>query len=342
MRSLPTTGGSPNSSSSRPRSSAKPFSVRIDSAWNCTPRKVGPATRWMSPVAGSDSRDRPGGRPSGDPGDEGVVEADALLAPGDAHRRLGALEDDVLVGKGNPEPCRTAPGARGRPRGRACRRRAGCRSPSGRPRSSGARARGGRRGRVRPRPGRRRRRRPRRRAREASRGGSTREPMPSTENTCASMFTKSSSPCRIAIVFPARLGAGGAPAWSVSQNFASRWLREFSAISTSSSWVRSAIVRRRTGRSRDQPERREDPPGLGQRLGHLVLGVGVAHQRGARRHLHRPVRADVGGADHDRRVSGRGARRRPGRSARAPRRSTPAPRTRRRGSAGTRSPPAPR
>ena len=41
---------------------------------------------------------------------------------------------------------------------------------------------------------------------------------------------------------PARLGAGGAPAWSVSQNFASRWLREFSAIRTSSSWVRSAIA----------------------------------------------------------------------------------------------------
>ena len=41
---------------------------------------------------------------------------------------------------------------------------------------------------------------------------------------------------------PTSEGAGGAPAWSVNQNFASRWLREFSAISTSSSWVRSVIA----------------------------------------------------------------------------------------------------
>ena len=119
------------------------------------------------------------------------------------------------------------------------------------------------------------------------------------------MFTKSSSPCRIAIVLPASDGAGGAPAWSVSQNFASRWLREFSAISTSSSWVRSAIVGGVPGRPGDQAERRQDAAGLGQRLGHLVVGLGVAHQRRAGRHLHRAVGADVGGADHDRRVRGR-------------------------------------
>ncbi len=56
--------GHPRSSSNKPRSSANPFSVRIDSAWNCTPRKCGPATRWMSPVAGSASTFTPGGTSS--------------------------------------------------------------------------------------------------------------------------------------------------------------------------------------------------------------------------------------------------------------------------------------
>ena len=56
-----------------------------------------------------------------DAGDEGVVEPDPLLAPGDVDRRLGALEDDVLVGKGDPEPVAQHLVARGRPPGRACR-----------------------------------------------------------------------------------------------------------------------------------------------------------------------------------------------------------------------------
>ena len=82
------------------------------------------------------------------------------------------------------------------------------------------------------------------------------ELMPSTENTWASMFTKSSSPWRIAMVLPASDGAGGAPAWSVSQNFASRWLRESSAISTSSSSASSATSAGTPGAGGDEAERR--------------------------------------------------------------------------------------
>ena len=52
----------------RSRSSAKPFSVRIDSAWNCTPRKCGPDTMCTSPVAGSVATVTPSGSaPSGRP-----------------------------------------------------------------------------------------------------------------------------------------------------------------------------------------------------------------------------------------------------------------------------------
>ena len=72
-------------SSSSPRSRSKPFSVRIDSAWNWIPRKCGPATRWTSPVSGSASTATPAGvgRPRAD---ERVVEADVLLAPVEVDR----------------------------------------------------------------------------------------------------------------------------------------------------------------------------------------------------------------------------------------------------------------
>ena len=100
----------PNSSSSRPRSSAKPFSVRIDSAWNCTPRKFGPATRCTSPVAGSASDASPRETVLRRPGRRRCCRSRRAPRARRSHRRLGALEDDVLVGKGNPEPCRTAPG----------------------------------------------------------------------------------------------------------------------------------------------------------------------------------------------------------------------------------------
>ena len=61
------------------------------------------------------------------------------------------------------------------------------------------------------------------------------------------------------------------------------------------------------GRRRRQAEGAEDAAGLGPRLGHLVGGVGVAHQRRAGRHLELPCRRDVGGADQDRAVHRRGA-----------------------------------
>ena len=65
--------------------------------------------------------------------------------------------------------------------------------------------------------------------------------MPITASTCRSMFTKSSSPSTMTAVLPLSSGAGTVPAWSVSQNLLSRWLREPSAITTSSSWVRSSM-----------------------------------------------------------------------------------------------------
>ena len=64
--------------------------------------------------------------------------------------------------------------------------------------------------------------------------------MPITASTCRSMFTKSSSPSRMTAVRPFSSGAGGDPPWSVSQNRLSRWLREPSAMTTSSSWVSSS------------------------------------------------------------------------------------------------------
>ena len=59
----------------------------------------------MSPVSGSVSTRTPSGSTvvRRDPADEGVVEADPLGAAVDLDRRLGALEDDVLVGQRDPE-----------------------------------------------------------------------------------------------------------------------------------------------------------------------------------------------------------------------------------------------
>ena len=64
--------------------------------------------------------------------------------------------------------------------------------------------------------------------------------MPSTPNTCDSMLTKSSSPSSTTTRLPTSDGTGGVPDWSVSQNWLSRWLREPSAMSTSSSRVNAS------------------------------------------------------------------------------------------------------
>ena len=61
---------------------------------------------------------------------------------------------------------------------------------------------------------------------------------------------------------PASAGAGGAPAWSVNQNRLSRWLREFSAISTSSSRARSAISSPAPAPAGTRPNAVRMPPAL--------------------------------------------------------------------------------
>ncbi len=86
--------------------------------------------------------------------------------------------------------------------------------------------------------------------------------MPSTVNTWQSMLAKSSSPCRIATDRPVSSGAGAAPDWSVSQNFESRWLREFNAISTSSSRARSAISAGARDARGTRPNALRMPPAL--------------------------------------------------------------------------------
>ena len=116
------------------------------------------------------------------------------------------------------------------------------------------------------------------------------------------MFTKSSSPSRITTLLPASRGSGAEPAWSVSQNDASRRLRELSASSTSSSLTSWATLASGVGASGTSPKRAQDAAGLGVRLRHLVRRVRVAHQRRAGRHLEPALEVDLGGADHDRAV----------------------------------------
>ena len=121
------------------------------------------------------------------------------------------------------------------------------------------------------------------------------------------MFTKSSSPSRIATRFPSSTGSGRAPDWSVSQKDESRWLRAKSSSRTSSSWTSSATSTSGTGAGCHQPERREDAAGLGMGLRHLVGRLGVAHQRRTRGDGQPAVEPDVRGADHDRAVDDRRA-----------------------------------
>ena len=123
-------------------------------------------------------------------------------------------------------------------------------------------------------------------------------------------------------------GRAAAPPWSVSQNVESRRLRALSASSTSSSLTSSAMFDARRRRRRHQPEGAEDAAGLRVRLGDLVRRVRVAHQRRAGGDLEPAVEVDVGGADHDRAVDDRAARRRRGRGSPARRRSSRGPRSR--------------
>ena len=174
--------------------------------------------RPFTPVGKSGSESRPGRRRC----------CRTRRSPHDrrSHRRLGALEDDVLVGQRESRAGRTAPGGPGTPRGTACRSRAGRRSSARYAAIFGwSCSRGS------PGPG------PTTTRSTSSKAPSTpcsssvswrttREPMPSTREHVARACSRS-RPRRatIAIVRPASVGAGGAPAWSVSQNFASRWLR---------------------------------------------------------------------------------------------------------------------
>ena len=171
------------------------------------PRKCGP--RDQVDVAGRrvgrDGDARRAGRPPAR-ADEGVVEADVLLAPVEVDRATGC--------PGRRCPCR--PGrspsrlaqhlvaqADREERLPALEQRR--RPPAGTPRSSGGRRRAGRRARGRRSPGRSRRARRRRSPRGARRSRSC----PSTARTCRSMFTKSSSPSRTTTVLPLSSAAGG-------------------------------------------------------------------------------------------------------------------------------------
>jgi hypothetical protein len=78
------------------------------------------------------------------------------------------------------------------------------------------------------------------------------------------MLTKSSSPSRIAAVRPLSSGVGAAPPWSVSQNFESRWLRDASAIRTSSSRVSSAIPSAGAAGASPRPKALRMPPAFAQ------------------------------------------------------------------------------
>ena len=81
----------------------------------------------------------------------------------------------------------------------------------------------------------------------------------------------------------------------------------------------------RLGRRLHEPERAEDAGGLGPRLLGLVHRIGVTYEGRAGGDLEVAVEVDVGRTDEDRRVGERVCRRRHGRSARRPRRSSPDP-----------------
>ena len=131
--------------------------------------------------------------------------------------------------------------------------------------------------------------------------------MPSTVSTCRSMFTKSSSPSRIAAVRPLSSGDGGGAALvgepELAEPLVARPERDEHVLVAGQL---GDALGRRLGRV-DEAERGEDAAGLGPRLGDLVGRVGVAHQRGAGRHDELALRRDVGGADDDRAVRGRRA-----------------------------------
>ena len=198
--------------------------MRIDSAWNWMPRKCGPITAWMSPVASSASTRTPSGSvpPVGDPADEGVVEADPLGAAVEPDRRLGALEDDVLVAELEARAAGTASGGPGTPRGTAGPTPAGRRPRAGRTRSwVVALARVARPGADDDQVG----------AVEGAGRRSPRAAPPATSSrrrrgrgrACSrSRPRRAGSPPSC----PARPGSAGSPAWSVSQKRESRWLRE--------------------------------------------------------------------------------------------------------------------
>ena len=86
--------------------------------------------------------------------------------------------------------------------------------------------------------------------------------MPSTPNTWDSMLTKSSSPSTITTRLPVSVGTGAAPDWSVSQNWLSRWLREPSAMSTSSSRVNASNPSTGSGAASTSPNALRMPEAL--------------------------------------------------------------------------------
>ncbi len=118
------------------------------------------------------------------------------------------------------------------------------------------------------------------------------------------MLTKSSSPSSTTTDRPLSSSEGAAPDWSVSQ-------KRREPLVARGERDQHVLVARQLGDALGRPGRRgheaegaEDAAGLGVRLGHLVVGVGVADQRRARGDPELAVRGDVGAADHDRAVRG--------------------------------------
>ena len=165
-------------------------------------------TTWMSPVSGSASTRTPSGqrRVRRQPGRRRCCRSrPARSRPSIVHRRLGALEDDVLVGQRDPELVAQRLVAQAhreeRPPGRQQRgdRRAAACAIFGSSSSRGSPGPGPTIDQVEAVEAARRRTR---------RGAPPSLVMPSTPSTWRSMFTKSSSPSRITTLLPASRGSG--------------------------------------------------------------------------------------------------------------------------------------
>ena len=152
--------------------------------------------------------------------------------------------------------------------------------------------------------------------------------MPSTPRTWRSMFTKSSSPSRITTALAREPRVRGRAALVGEPEPAEPRLRASRASSTSSSRTSSAMFVLGVGAGGTRPKALRMPPAFA-----CVSATSYAASESRTRvapavTVEPAVEVDVGGADHDRAVDDRAARRRPGRGAPARRRSSRGPRAR--------------